>query len=507
MTSMRASSSRPIWSKRASAAEGPASPALAYCAGRDVAARPPADAELIPYDLWTNRAHCLMLRRRNIISEPIHRAIIQGLDSLEEAWRAGRFQLDPLLEDVHMNTERYVASVAGEAAAGAMHTARSRNDQSATDVRLWLRDRLLERVGALAGAIEALARLASRHAATISPGWTHGQPAMPTTLGHWAAAHAWALARDAEALQTLWPLINLCPLGAAASFGTSWPIDRCLTARLLGFDAPQANSLDCISTRWEAEARLGSLLGIMMTHLSSLGQDLIFLSSPPRLGIRLSDAHVTGSSIMPNKRNPDFAEVTRARAQAVHALAGNLMGVGRGALSGYNRDTQWTKYWIMDLLDEVGAAPEVFAEVVGGLSVDRAALARMASEGFSLAADLADHLARTRRLPFRRAYHIIAEAVSRDEARGWFERDTINGILAREKIAPPMTAEELAAAGDPAQVLKGRSSLGAPVPDQVRAQAVQLRLAAAASRQWGKRQAGKLEAARRKTRQLAHGNK
>lgn len=496
---MSAQSSRPIWSKRSASGEGPASHLLAYCAGRDVAARPPADAELIPYDLWTNRAHCLMLRRQGIISAQEHEAITRGLDQLEKAWQAGQFQLDPLLEDVHMNTERYVAQAAGEGPAGVMHTARSRNDQSATDVRLWLRERLLGRLEAVALLIQALARLAARHGATISPGWTHGQPAMPTTFGHWAAAHAWALTRDAQALESLWPLINVCPLGAAASFGTSWPIDRELTARLLGFDAPQANSLDCISTRWEAEARLGSALAILMTHLSSLSQDLIFLSSPPRLGIRLGDAHVTGSSIMPNKRNPDFAEVTRARAQSVHSLLNSLVGVGRGALSGYNRDTQWTKYWIMDLLDEVGAAPEVFTEVVEGIQVDKPALARMATEGFSLAADFADHLARTRRLPFRRAYHVVAESVGRDEKLAWFRLETVNEILEREGIEPLLTAEELAGLGDPARVLKGRCSLGAPTPDEVKAQTAELQRLATGSRRFVKDKQRQLAVARRKT--------
>jgi argininosuccinate lyase len=470
---------------------------LAYCAGRDVAGRPPADQALIPYDLWTNRAHCRMLTRKGIITPETGRAIARGLDRFEKVWRAGQFQLDPALEDVHMNIERFVAGVAGEAAAGAMHTARSRNDQSATDVRLWLRDALLDRLAALAGLIQTLAVLARRHAATIAPGWTHGQPAMPTTLGHWAAAHGWALTRDAQALRDLWPLINQCPLGAAASFGTSWPIDRALTARLLGFDAPQPNSLDAISTRWEAEARLGGALAVTMTHLSSLGADLIHFSSPPWNLIRLDDAHVTGSSIMPNKRNPDFAEVTRARALTVHGLLQQLAGVGRGALSGYNRDTQWTKYWIMDLVDEVGVAPELFAEALAAMRPDRAALERAATDGFSLAADLADHLARTRKIPFRRAYHAVAEAVAQDEARGWISAGTINAILSREKIAPAMSEAEIAEAGRAAAALEKRCSLGGPAPEGVKAQADALAAQARAASVWTRAARRKLDAAHR----------
>ncbi len=492
-------STRPIWSKRTSTAASPSQRVLEYCSARDVAARPAADARLIEADLWTNRAHCLMLARRGIIQPGAGRAILRGLDQLERAWRRGSFQLDPALEDVHINVERFVATTVGEKAAAVMHTARSRNDQSATDVRLWLREQLLGRVDALVGLIAALSRLAARHAATVCSGWTHGQPAMPSTLGHWAAAHGWALARDAEAARAVWPALNRCPLGAAAAFGTSWPIDREATARLMGFDGPQINSLDCISTRWEVEARAGQALSLMMTHLSSLAQDLIFLSTPPRAGLRLSDAHVSGSSIMPNKRNPDFAEVTRARALAVHGLAANLAGVGRGLLSGYNRDTQWSKYWILDLMDEVGQAPEVFAEVLEGLGVDKALLRRMASEGFSLAADLADHLARTRDIPFRRAYHLVAEAVAEDEAEGWIVLDTINGLLRREKIRGTMTPEELADASRPEEALKARQSQGGPSPGQVKEQARALAASARETRHWATALRRRIETARLKT--------
>lgn len=495
---MTAGDHKPIWSKRSGVA--PSARMLAYCAGRDVAGRPPCDAELIPYDIWTNRAHCRMLARGGMISGEDLTAILEALDELE-AWLAeGRFTLDPDLEDVHINIERHVARCAGEAPAGVMHTARSRNDQSATDMRMWLRDRLLERARALADLVEVLAAFAARHAETLAPGWTHGQPAMPTTLGHWAAAHAWALARDGEALRGLWPLLNSCPLGAAASFGTSWPIDRELTAQLLGFDAPQRNSLDCISARGEMEARLAHALAPAMTHVSALGQDLIFLSSPPRSLIRLGEAHVTGSSIMPNKRNPDFAEVTRSRALAVHGLAGNLTGVGRGALSGYNRDTQWTKYWIMDLLWEVGEAPELFAEVLGALEVDAEACRRAAVEGFSVAADLADHLARTRGMPFRRAYHLVAECVRADEAAGGLMRETVNAVLGREGIEPPLDADEATGVLEASRAIGRRVSAGGPAPDDVRAQAVDLSAAAQGLGTWCTERADALEQARARCR-------
>ncbi len=497
-SSSRTQSSKPIWAKRTGG--GPSPRMLAYCAGRDVAGKPAADEALVPYDLWTNRAHCRMLARRGIIDAETHAAIAAALDRIESRRQAGKFRLDPRLEDVHINVERAVAAIAGEAAAGVMHTARSRNDQSATDVRMWLRDRLLARLEGLAAIIGALAAFARKHAATVAPGFTHGQPAMPTSLGHWAAAHAFGLARDAQALAMLWPIVNQSPLGAAASFGTSWPIDRDMTAHLLGFERPVPNSLDAISTRWECEARLAAVLAIVMTHMSSLGQDLIFHTTPPRRGLRLSAAHVTGSSIMPNKRNPDFAEVTRARANAVANLSSMLAGVGRGALSGYNRDTQWTKYWIMDALDEVGEAPELFAEVIEALEVDKAALAESAAEGFSLAADLADRLARTRRIPFRQGYHVVAEAVARDEAHGWITPDTINEILSREGIEPLFGAEEIAEAGDPARAIQERASFGGPQAEGVREQALALAADARSMHAWVAARRKALDAAKKKCR-------
>jgi argininosuccinate lyase len=460
----------PVWQKNS----GPSPRIIRYCAGRDVAARPAADEVLTPHDLWTNHAHCRMLEKTKIINSTTSRDIRRGLKKIEKAWQEGRFRLNPALEDVHINIENTVAKHSGGAAAGAMHTARSRNDQTTTDVRMWLREQVLDRIQAVSSLVRTLAAAARKQAHVIAPGWTHGQPAMPTTLGHWLASHGWALLRDAQALESLWPALNLCPLGAVASFGTSWPIDRKLTAKLLAFDGLQVNSLDCISSRWEIETRVASSFTVLMNHLSSLGQDLIFLSTPPREGIVLDDAHVTGSSIMPNKRNPDFAEVTRARAVSVHGLLSSLSSVGCGALSGYNRDTQWTKYWIMDILEEVGEAPEVFMEVIKGMAINRIRLKSLAVEGFSLSADLADHLARTRKVPFRKAYHVVGKAVSMDHGESWFRLESLNRILKREKIRPLMNQAELTAAGDPGRALSQRTSEGSPAPDDVRSQATEL---------------------------------
>lgn len=495
--------SQPVWASGIARAEEHARDAelsVAYCAGRDVAARPMADFLLVPFDIQTNRAHCAMLCKRGIISPKELAAIERALAKISRDWQAGKFHLDPRLEDVHINIERAVAAISGERPAGVMHTARSRNDQTATDMRLWIRAELLRLARGLSHTLDEAAALAARHSRTVMAGWTHGQPAMLTTLGHWAAGHGFALARDLRALQDLWPLIHLSPLGAAAGFGTSWPIDRNLTASLLGFESPQPNSLDCVSTRWEAEGRLAGILAVMMTHLSSLAQDLYYLSSPPRRLVELDPAFTTGSSIMPQKRNPDFAEVTRARASAVQSLAGAILSGGRAALSGYNRDSQWTKYWIMDLVDEVGAAPEVFARALATLKPDEAALARTATEEFIAAVDLADHLASSRGAEFRRVYHLVSEAVSKDRSAGVFRLETVNTLLAREDIHPPLSAAELRDLVDPIRALARRRSLGGPAPADVESQAERLSELAAETRVWS---ADRLKAIQRAEKKLA----
>jgi len=498
MKRSRLKPSEPVWSTtRRLDARGRADAALvlAYCSGRDVAARPAADAAWIPFDVMTNRAHCAMLAAQGIIPASALATIAEALDRIERRWRAGRFALDPSLEDAHMNVESAVARLGGARVAALMHTGRSRNDQAATDARLWLREKLLSLLEALSATVVRLATLARREARTVMAGWTHGQPAMPTTLGHWAAAHGTALARDLTALRDLWPVINVCPLGAAAGFGTAWPIDRSLTARLLGFDAPQPNSLDAVSTRWEPEARVAAALAVMMNHLSSLGQDLIRLASPPAGHVQLSPAFTTGSSIMPQKRNPDFAEVTRARAAAVHALLGALLEVGRAALSGYNRDVQWTKTWMMEIVEAVEGPPAVFDRALATLTVDRRSLAGTAGADFSTSTDLADYLSATRAAPFREVYRLVAEAVRRDRAADGLGLATLNEQLAAAGLAS-LTPAEFQAHVDPAAAVARRRSLGGPAPEQTRRQAAQLRRSAAEARRWVAAQRRRLAAAR-----------
>jgi len=330
-----------------------------------------------------------------------------------------------------------------------------------------LRERVL-------GLIGELIREARRGDRIVIPGYTHAQPAALTTWGHWLLAWAQALTRDAGRLTETYRRLNQCPLGAAASFGATWPIDRAQTARLLGFDSVQDNTLDAISSRWEFEADLGQAAAFVMTHLSQMAQDLIAFSTPPGDILRLDDRFTTGSSIMPQKRNPDFAEVTRARAASALALSHALFEAARGARSGYNRDSQWTKYWIMDLIDEVGAGPDVFAEVIRSVTFREPVRSAMIQRGFMNAVDVADHLARTRGAPFRACYHALAETVRLSQDRGALDFEALNRLIRERRLGRTLDPGEIAELSDPAGCVARRRHAGAPSPEALEASRARL---------------------------------
>jgi len=446
-----------VWGSRMSEAPDPRN--VMYCAGRDVVPRPMADAALVPFDLWQNRAHILMLAKQGIVSRKIASRILAALDDLESLWERREFVLDPAREDVHINIEHFVATVIGPEASGSMHTARSRNDQTTTVVRLYVRDRLLTFAESVARLTDVLLEAAKKYAHLPIAGLTHYQPASVTTLGHWLASYAQALLRDLErAYQTLQRL-NVSPLGAAASFGTTWKIDRAYTAQLMGFDSVQGNTLDCISSRWEFEAEAAVLVAFVLTHLSTIAQDLIVLSLPQVGILRVADRFTTGSSIMPQKRNPDFAEVTRAKAALVQQLVPTLWGIARGLPSGYNRDTQWTKYAIMDVFDEAIAAPEIFADVIATMQVNEPRARESAESNFINAVDVADTLARQSRAPFRLCYQIVSRAVRECEPEGKLLPEVVVK-LARETGVEVQSVDFLSAE----QILNEKNHLGGPAP-------------------------------------------
>lgn len=433
-----ATTSGPVWAKRVSDRAGAAH--VAYCAGRDVVGRPPADSLLIDADLWTNRAHCVMLARQGILAPAEAAAILRALDVIRERASRGDFPIPPDCEDVHMAVEAEVTRLAGAGAGGRLHTGRSRNDQTTTDIRIWTRDALLRLVDDILHLVDGLLRHAAAHLETVCPGFTHMQPAMATTWGHFVSGWAQGLLRDVERLDAAYAMLNRSPLGAAASFGTSWPIDRELAARLMGFvdtkgnALVQANSLDCITSRGEAESQAVAALAMYMNRVAGVGQDLILLSTPPRAWVRIDNRFVTGSSIMPQKRNPDFTEVTRAKASVVGGIVAGLFGIARAVPAGYNRETQWTKYLTMDAFAEVEGAASIFAGVFETLHVDKAAMRAACRIGFMNAAEVSEALAAESGLPFRACYRVVGEAVARCEKQGELQRDVLNAVM-RERWA------------------------------------------------------------------------
>jgi len=472
MASSQQGQGGPVWSKRV----GDAAVAAAnvnYCAGFDVVGRPPADLRLAPFDLQTNAAHVVMLVEESIIPAEAGSAIAGGLLKLRQRDLDGENLLRPSCEDIHMSLETQLGEIIGQDNAGHLHTARSRNDQVATDMRLWLREEIIRVAASLLNLSRILAEHAETHLDTVCPGFTHGQPAMVTSWGHWVMSYLPRLLRDIRALGPLLDDLADCPLGAAASFGTGWPINRHRTAGLLGFLRPSASGADTIWARGETEGRFAFLLSGLLAHLAGIGQDLILLSTPPRDWLRLADEHVTGSSIMPQKRNPDFAEVTRARAAHGLGIAQSLAGIGTALPSGYNRDTQWTKYLAFDAIDNADGAADLFAGVFARLHVNRDAMKAACQVGFLNATDVADYIARARRLPFRQCYRLIGPAVKACESEGRLVRERVNEVLSTESI-DPFNAEEWAPLENPRGLLQLRNQPGNPHPDRTRESAILL---------------------------------
>ncbi|MEO8377615.1 MAG: argininosuccinate lyase, partial [Candidatus Sumerlaeota bacterium] len=454
--------SQPVWSKRV----GDANIARAnveYTAGYDVAGRAPADERLARYDLQTNAAHVLMLASANIITTENGMAIASGLLELRGRNEAGDSFLRPSCEDIHMSSETVLGELIGAEHAGHLHSARSRNDQIATDMRLWLRDEVATLAVEIAALAESIAYHAQKFTKTVCPGFTHGQPAMITTWGHWTMSYLPRLLRDLRGLGALLRELKTCPLGAAASYGTSWPIDRELTAKLLGFAHPTPSGADGIWSRGEMELRFAQIAAQFLSHLSGIAQDIILLSSPPRDWLRLASEHVTGSSIMPQKRNPDFAEVTRARANVAAGIVQSLAGIGIALQSGYNRDTQWTKYLGFDAADNLRGAAQLFAEVFARMEVNAASMKAACAEGFLNATDVADYLASKRGIQFRACYRVIGEVVRQCDAKGAIELSVLNDELKKQGIAA-LSVAEWTVLENPETLLSARTQPGNPGP-------------------------------------------
>ncbi len=421
------------------------------------------DARLAPQDVEGSRAHAAMLGATGIVSDTEAEAIREGLLTVMSEIESGAFRFDPALEDVHMNVEARLRALVGEAA-GRLHTARSRNDQVATDLRLWVRGR----IDAMAGAIEALMRAlldqAERGADWPMPGFTHLQVAQPVTWGHHMMAYVEMLSRDRGRMLDTRARMNESPLGAAALAGTGFPIDRDMTARSLGFDRPMANSLDAVASRDFALEFL-SACAICAGHLSRLAEEIVVWSSAQFRFVALSDRFSTGSSIMPQKRNPDAAELVRAKAGRVAGALVTLLTVMKGLPLAYSKDMQEDKEPVFDAADTLMLCLAATEGMVRDMTPRREAMEAAAGVGFSTATDLADWLVREAGLPFREAHHVTGRLVALAEGSG---RGLAELGLEEMRAVHPAVEEGVFDVLSVEASIASRSSFGGTAPARVR---------------------------------------
>ncbi len=424
------------------------------------------DKRLYKQDLAGSRAHCNMLVAQGIIDVADGHAILKGLDCVEAEIEAGVFEFSAAREDIHMHVEARLAELIGPAA-GRLHTARSRNDQVATDFRLWVRRALDELDRDLGALLAALVARAEAGAGILMPGFTHLQSAQPVTLGHHLLAYVEMFSRDRARGRDCRARLNECPLGAAALAGTSFPIDRVATARELGFDRPTANSLDSVSARDFAMEYL-ALAAILSVHLSRLAEELVIWSSAPFAFIQLSDAFTTGSSIMPQKRNPDAAELVRGKTGRVIGDLNALLVMMKGLALAYSKDMQEDKEPVFETRDTLALTVPAMAGMILDMSVDESAMAAAAGAGHATATDLADWMVRALGLPFRQAHHATGRIVRLADERGVDLAQL--PLEALREIEPKLTAEvrEVLRVADS---VASRTSFGGTAPANVRAEA------------------------------------
>ena len=423
------------------------------------------DRRLAAQDLMGSRAHAAMLRTEGVISSEDEAAIQGGLTAIEAEMAAGTFPFRDEFEDIHMNVEARLRELIGPAA-GRLHTARSRNDQVALDFRLWVRDACDRTAAQLKALQTALVAKAEPNADTLMPGFTHLQPAQPVTFGHHLMAYVEMFGRDASRFADARARMNESPLGAAALAGSPFPIDRHATARALGFDGPMGNSLDSVSARDFALEALAAAT-ICAINLSRLAEEIVIWMTPQFGFIKLTDAFTTGSSIMPQKKNPDAAELVRAKVGRLLGSFTQLVVVMKGLPLTYSKDMQEDKVGTFEAFDALELSLAAMAGMIADLEPVRDRMAAAAGAGFSTATDLADWLVRTLDMPFRDAHHVTGAAVKRAETLGC----DLSGLpLADLQALEPRITAGIYDVLTPQASAASRRSYGGTSPDQVRVQ-------------------------------------
>ena len=424
------------------------------------------DKRLWRQDIDGSKAHAAMLAKQGIIADEDAKAITRGLNAIAGEIEAGSFKFSRALEDIHMNIESRLRELIGDPA-GRLHTARSRNDQIALDMKLWVRGTIDALDEGLADLQRALAEQALAHAAAIMPGFTHLQSAQPVTFGHHLLAYVEMAGRDRGRLADARRRLNECPLGAAALAGTSFPIDRSMTAALLGFERPTANSLDSVADRDFVLETLAAA-AICAVHLSRFAEEIVIWTSAQFRFLKLSDAFTTGSSIMPQKRNPDAAELVRGKSGRIIGALAAMLVVLKGLPMTYGKDMQEDKEGTFDALSNLSLCIAAMAGMVRDMAPDTSAMKRAAGAGYATATDLADWLVRHLGMPFREAHHVTGRIVSLAERRR-VELRQLN--LDEMRSIEPRIGEEVFSVLSVERSARSRSSFGGTAPVEVRRQA------------------------------------
>lgn len=423
------------------------------------------DKKLYAQDIAGSIAHASMLADCGIISTDDRDTIVDGLNTIKSEVEAGSFTFSRALEDIHMNVENRLRELVGDAA-GRLHTARSRNDQVALDFRMWVKAELQKTAISLETLIGVFLDRAQEHAATVMPGFTHLQTAQPVTFGHHCMAYVEMLGRDLGRVDDAIARLDECPLGAAALAGTGFPIDRHQTAETLGFREPTRNSLDTVSDRDFALEFL-STASICATHLSRLAEEIVIWSTPQFNFVRLSDAFSTGSSIMPQKKNPDAAELVRAKVARINGAAISLLTVMKGLPLSYSKDMQEDKEPVFDAAASLELALAAMTGMVAVMEINKAAMKKAAGSGYSIATDLADWLVREAGMPFRDAHHVTGRAVAMAEAKKvGLEKLTLDEL----KSIDPAINETVFDVLSVQKSVASRTSFGGTAPAEVRKQ-------------------------------------
>lgn len=424
------------------------------------------DKALWRQDIAGSKAHVAMLGKQGIIEAKDAEEISKGLDKVADEIASGAFTFSRALEDIHMNIESRLADLIGPAA-GRLHTARSRNDQVATDMRLWVRDTLDALDQQMADLQEALAEKALDYADAVMPGLTHLQSAQPVTFGHHLLAYVEMIGRDRGRVKDARKRMNENPLGAAALAGTSFPIDRAMTAKALGFDRPTANSLDSVSDRDFVLEAL-SVASICAMHLSRFAEEIVIWTTPQFGLVALSDKFTTGSSIMPQKRNPDAAELVRAKSGRIIGALTSLLIVMKGLPLTYAKDMQEDKEGTFDAVSSLSLCLAAMSGMVRDLTPDRKAMKKAAGSGYATATDLADWLVRSLKMPFRNAHHVTGKIVGLASAKNiGLEKLSLAEM---QSVEPKITADVFTVLGIEKSV-RSRTSFGGTAPSNVKREA------------------------------------